>query len=187
MDNSKTIDHRLKLGWKFVVVEALIFSLITISFNFTNITFGKAITVLFFGLGVGYLSKILFEKMVTFHPGKAGTKLLGRIRIKLYDDEVMVKEGLANHFKGWEGVGGKLVLTNKRLVFKSHNFNIQRHEQAIPLEQIQSLSEGMSLKKYKNVLWVELTNNEKHKFIVDVDTTPQWIAEIEKLKASPSA
>jgi hypothetical protein len=54
----------------------------------------------------------------------------------LNDKEIVIKKSRANHMKLLEGVGGKLILTNRRLVFKSHFFNIQTHEESIPLKDI---------------------------------------------------
>ena len=45
----------------------------------------------------------------------------------------------SQHFKGAESVGGWLYLTEDELIFISHNFNIQKHKIAIPLNQISAL------------------------------------------------
>lgn len=45
--------------------------------------------------------------------------------MNLEKDEKIVRRNRANHIKPLEGVGGKLFLTNFRLIFKSHFFNIQ--------------------------------------------------------------
>ena len=56
--------------------------------------------------------------------------------MKLNDDEILIKKGSANHLVQFEGVGGRLFLTNQRLFFKSHSFNIQTHEESILLDDI---------------------------------------------------
>lgn len=38
--------------------------------------------------------------------------------------------------RGWEGVGGRLYLTNRRLVFESHAINLQTGTTDIPLADI---------------------------------------------------
>ena len=53
-----------------------------------------------------------------------------------FDNKVSLFSKGANHLKGWEGVGGKLFLTDKQLIFKSHKFNIQNHEQGFDLSRI---------------------------------------------------
>jgi hypothetical protein len=52
------------------------------------------------------------------------------------EGERIRKQGPANHFRGWEGVGGWLYLTDKRLLFRSHGFNVQRHELSMPLAEV---------------------------------------------------
>ena len=65
------------------------------------------------------------------------------IEIDLIKDEKIESEYSANHFMGFEAVGGKLFITNKRFVFKSHSINIQNHELTI---------------KYLDIKRVELCN-----------------------------
>src|SRR5262249_2058735 len=53
-----------------------------------------------------------------------------------FEGEVLIKQGPANHLRRMEGVGGWLYLTEQRLLFRSHRFNIQNHELSIPLGDI---------------------------------------------------
>lgn len=48
------------------------------------------------------------------------------MRMPLLSGEQLIKEGFANLQRGWEALGGRLYLTNQRLIFESHPFNIQR-------------------------------------------------------------
>lgn len=50
--------------------------------------------------------------------------------------ETLLKEGTANLFRGFEAVGGKLYLTNRRLIFESHAFNVQTGATLIELATI---------------------------------------------------
>jgi len=52
--------------------------------------------------------------------------------------EAIFKEGAANLQSGIETVGGRLSLTNRRLVFESHAFNVQTGATIIPLESVDS-------------------------------------------------
>lgn len=52
--------------------------------------------------------------------------------------EKIVKEGSANLQKNIETVGGKLYLTNQRLVFEAHALNIQSGAIEVELANIQS-------------------------------------------------
>jgi hypothetical protein len=107
-------------------------------------------------------------------------RLFQKIIVETAANEIIIKEGGANHFMGKEAVGGKLVLTDKRLIFKSHKFNIQNHQENFELEQIEKVGATSTFKLLKNGITLELMNNVKHKFIVDEPT--DWIEKIENQK-----
>ena len=52
--------------------------------------------------------------------------------------EKVIKEGFANLQRNIETVGGKLFLTNQRLIFEAHKVNIQRGTTEIELQDVQS-------------------------------------------------
>ncbi len=60
------------------------------------------------------------------------------MKTELKPDEKIIKQGAANLQKGAEAVGGKLYLTNQRLVFEAHKMNIQGGRTEIDLPDIQS-------------------------------------------------
>lgn len=60
------------------------------------------------------------------------------MKTELRQDEKLVKDGAANLQKNIETVGGKLYLTNQRLVFESHKFNAQSGVTEVELCNIQS-------------------------------------------------
>jgi hypothetical protein len=98
-----------------------------------------------------------------------------RIVIMLDPHEKLVKEGGATHRVKLEGVGGKLALTDKRLIFKSHKLNIQNHEQAFQLVGIHSVEAGKT-GFLKNLLLVKLSDGTTEKFIVF--EPDEWVREI---------
>jgi GRAM domain len=53
--------------------------------------------------------------------------------------ESALKEGRANLQRGAETVGGRLFLTNRRLIFEAHIFNVQRGGDQIQLGQIEEM------------------------------------------------
>jgi len=61
------------------------------------------------------------------------------MKLELGSNEVTIKESTANLQKNIETVGGKLCLTNQRLVFKSHKINIQTGVTEIQLSSIESV------------------------------------------------
>ncbi len=85
------------------------------------------------------------------------------------DEEIIFQTG-ANHFQAWEAVGGKLYLTNKRLIFKSHNMNIQKQELMIPLSDIKEISRYKVYRLSNNGMIIYLKDLRKEKFaLTDID------------------
>lgn len=95
----------------------------------------------------------------------------------LNDNEIMIRKSRGTHRRGVEGVGGRLFLTNHRLVFKPHFFNIQTHEEGIALGDIvvveAKYSDFISAK-----MSIHLRNGSVHKFLVPQRKT--WVENIEK-------
>jgi GRAM domain len=60
------------------------------------------------------------------------------MKTELRQGEQIVKEGSANLQKNIETVGGKLYLTNRRLVFEAHQINVQGGTTEVELSNIQS-------------------------------------------------
>jgi hypothetical protein len=54
----------------------------------------------------------------------------------LHPGETLVRESRANLQRGLESVGGHLYLTDQRLLFESHRFNLQRGATEVPLADI---------------------------------------------------
>jgi hypothetical protein len=80
--------------------------------------------------------------------------------------ERVIHRGLANHFKGAEGVGGKLYLTERRLRFRSHTLNIQVHDESYPLDQIASAEATRTLGILPNGLRVWMKDGRRERFVV---------------------
>jgi len=96
--------------------------------------------------------------------------------IQLAEGEVIIKEGPANHFKNWESVGGKLYLTNTRLFFKSHAFNIQTHAASYPLIDIVSARPVNTLGIIPNGMAIKLRDGSEERFVVY--GRQDWISKI---------
>ena len=82
------------------------------------------------------------------------------------EDETILFETGANHFKGIEAVGGKLYLTTKRLIFKSHRFNFQKHTLSINLDEIASVGRYKVWGISNNGLLVKRKSGLTEKFTV---------------------
>lgn len=97
--------------------------------------------------------------------------------MKLNNNEIILKEGAANHLKAIEGVGGKLYLNNQRLIFESHSLNVQTHVESIPLSSIVSIQTKYSDFISRKLL-VSLRNGAKEKYYVY--KRKNWVKEIKK-------
>jgi len=93
------------------------------------------------------------------------------MKITLNPNEKLLREGAANLQRGAETVGGKLFLTDQRLFFQSHAFNIQTGATEIPLSRIA----GMRLcwTKFLNIiplapnsLAIKTTNGTEYSFVL---------------------
>jgi hypothetical protein len=87
--------------------------------------------------------------------------------ISLNENELIILEKDANHFKGIEAVGGRIYLTNERIVFKSHSLNIQNHEVSFLWTEINSTTRYKTLGLINNGIELHLKNNTIEKFVVE--------------------
>ena len=93
------------------------------------------------------------------------------MKTKLSANEHIIKQGAANLQKGLETVGGKLFLTNKRLIFEAHIFNIQAGITEIDLSDIQSLEKSWTkflgfLPVLQNSLAVYTIAGREYRFVL---------------------
>jgi hypothetical protein len=101
--------------------------------------------------------------------------------------EHLLKQGPANHFRGPEGVGGWLYLTDRRLLFRSHRFNLQNHEVSMPLDEIVEAQVCPTAWIIPNGLRVVVAQKAE-RFVVEGRRS--WVAEISRVKrqaAEPGA
>lgn len=56
--------------------------------------------------------------------------------VELEPSERVLEEIPANHFLGGEARGGKLLVTDRRLVFRPHRFNVQLDTWAVPRSEV---------------------------------------------------
>lgn len=82
------------------------------------------------------------------------------------EGERLLKEGPVNHFRRGEGVGGYLYLTEGRLLFRSHGFNVQDHELSIPLEDVLEVRACMTAFVVPNGLRISIARGTE-RFVVE--------------------
>lgn len=173
MDKKK----RFRSGLGFGVAMAVYFTLQNIwsAEELGSNTVFKAIAV---GLVSGAVAGLLFGWLMgLFAKSKFVTQ---STRIETEPGETILFESPANHFKGIEGVGGKLYLTNRRLVFKSHKLNIQAHELAINLADIRDAKRHKSLGIVNNGLSILTSTNVTEKFVVE--QAGEWVKQLGNLR-----
>ena len=84
----------------------------------------------------------------------------------LRDGEVVVKRVRVHLWRGWEAVGGRLRVTNQRLLFDPQSINIQRAPLVIALSDVESVELAKSLRVVPNAVVVHTTAGESFKFSV---------------------
>lgn len=155
--------NKIKAGLIFGIVMTILFILQDL-LTHDNLTTKNIVIIIVSGLFGGALAGLLFGWLI----GRfVNSKLLTKgTKIETEPDETIVFESGANHFKGAEAVGGKLYLTNKRLVFKSHKFNIQNHELSIRLLDVDKVDRYKTLGLANNSLAITTVDSKIEKFVV---------------------
>ena len=113
---------------------------------------------LFFGLFMAYGFPLIFKKM--------GTSLGNSIHPELASDEEIEMEGPANLFRGMEGVGGKLFLTNQKVIFKAHALNIQTGQTDISFDSITDIQFRKTGHLLDNGLSILTTDQRKYDLVL---------------------
>jgi len=165
--------NRVRSGLYFGIAMTIFFILQNLLIH-DNLTTKHIIAIIISALIGGALGGLLFGWLIgLFANSKYVTQAT---KIDTESDENILFTTGANHFKGVESVGGKLYLTSKRLVFKSHKINIQNHELSISLSQIKKVARHKTIGLVNNGLRVTTTDNKIEKFVVhQID---EWIDQL---------
>lgn len=165
--NKKILKVALAFALPWTIIMTLINSISKGGFTISlllSTAIGGIIAGFIFSFIIDYSAKRLYKNNI----------------IHIDEDETIIKEGGANYFKGKAGVGGKFVLTNKRLIFNSHKSNSQNQPDTYDLSRIVSAKATKTLNLFNNGLIIELTGNETHKFVVDEPA--EWVFALERQK-----
>ncbi|PZX50600.1 GRAM domain-containing protein [Algoriphagus chordae] len=117
---------------------------------------------LFFGVFMAFGFPYVFGKIAN----SLGVRLGKSIHPALNTSEEIETEGPANLFRGAEAVGGKLFLTNERLIFKSHKINIRTGQSNFPYETITDVQARKTGKLIDNGLRILTTDGSEFDFVV---------------------
>lgn len=157
------VKKNFKAGLGFGATLAIYFILKDI-LTADNLTLNHIVKILVAGIIPGTLSAVIFG---WFNRMFLNSQYFNKSTpVVLEKDEDVLFETPANHFKGVEGVGGKLYLTNTRLIFKSHKLNIQNHQLEILLTDIKEFGRYKTLGLINNGLQVKNDQGAVEKFVV---------------------
>jgi hypothetical protein len=105
--------------------------------------------------------------------------------IALQPGETVAHEGFANHFLNCEGRGGRLYLTNRRLVFQPHAVNLQRSGFSMPLDDIAEASKCLTFWLIPNGIKITHRDGKTERFVVY--DRADWLAGIATQKLRDGA
>ncbi len=166
-------NKKIQPGWIFGIGMA--------AFNFVNDLVKedeptpKQILVSFvFALISGAVAGLLFGWL--FRKFAHSTWLQKSTQMETGTGEIILFETPANHFKGIEGVGGKLYLTNQRLVFQSHKFNFQNHRWSVSVSDIAKVDRYGTMGFINNGLFVITGNGQTERFVVEQPA--EWLKQL---------
>ena len=87
------------------------------------------------------------------------------MKTELLDGEDLLADEMANLFRGWEGVGGRLYVTDRRVIFESHFLNIRRGVTVIALADIDDVRPRNNLWVVPNGLEIETCDGVRFRFV----------------------
>ena len=172
------MSNKVKTGLSFGISMAVFYIAYNLIFEPTTKSNQQVLKVVVSGVIGGGIAGLLFGWIT----GKfIGSRFVDKTtQIDTFQDEKILFQSPANHFKDIEGVGGKLYLTNQRLVFKSHKHNIQNLYLSLNLPDIEEANQYNILGLIKTGLSIKTNQQKTQKFVVEKPNA--WINQINKAK-----
>jgi hypothetical protein len=142
----------------------------------TSVPFATIMTIFFYffnskgtvsAIIAGLLSAAIYIVFLRLMARLLYNNIKKLVLLKPYDNEEIIFESPANHFMNKEAVGGLLCFTNQRIVFQSHNLNIQNDKWEIKTTDITRVSENKKWGIIPNGLLIETGKKNPEKFVVD--------------------
>jgi hypothetical protein len=90
-----------------------------------------------------------------------------KLNFEFSPEETALFESGANLRRGMESVGGKLFISDQRLVFISHQYNVQRGTLEIERNRIEQVLPRKNMGLISNGLQVDTTEGKTYHFVVD--------------------
>lgn len=146
----------------------------------TGLPFGVAMGLFFAsqhgpaGFLLGAVSGLVFGLAI------AGFAERQRRRLELpgkeYEGEPLLRQGPANHWLGAEARGGWLILTTRRLVFRSHGKNLRNDHVEIALAEVSGVDLCRTMWIVPNGLLVRRSGGGQEQFVVQ--ERGAWLAAV---------
>jgi len=165
---------------KIPLIEGLIWTILMLCV-FIKSEAKLSVNLVFFALSVA-TGGLIFGGNVLFK--YLSNRLYKLTIIELDHDEKLITEGKANHFKGVRVAGGRLVLTDKRLIFKSLRNYSKAYQECQVISEIKNAYTFRTWYLFKNGLRLELADSKILKFIVE--QPEKWVEVILELKTANS-
>lgn len=110
-----------------------------------------------------------------------------KMKTSLNTNESIIRNGGANLLHGFDNAGGKLILTNQRVIFEANRLNISTGEQVINLSDVTKVEKGWTkflgfLPLFPNAVLVTISSGKRFRFALW--GRKKWAEEILKAKAS---
>lgn len=131
------------------------------------------------GLVAGLVAGVLFGASLAAFVESQARRM--KVRGGALDGEPILFQGPANHWRGAEARGGWLVLTTRRLVFRSHGKNIQNQGLVVSLADVTAVEPSRSLGLVPNGLRVRLAGDAVERFVVSGQAG--WLAALADARA----
>lgn len=164
------ISNSFKAGLLFGICMSLVYIVVSLAIAFFYTSEHLALSI-YSSLAAGAVAGVLFGvSLAIFRNSKW---FANATRISTLPGERVLFETGANHTKGSVAAGGKLYFTDKRIVFKSHKWNIQNHELSIDLENIRAVERFKNAWFINNGLYIITAENVKEKFVVE--QVEEWV------------
>ncbi|SNS61511.1 PH domain-containing protein [Belliella buryatensis] len=162
-----TFNLNLKQRLVFAITSGVVYSF---SLFLIDLIFGgevkSAEELVFMGIFFGGVFGVGFPILMEWIGAPMFEKLVDSITPSLEIDEKIEYVQAANLFRGIEGVGGQVFLTNKKLIFKGHKFNIQKGQKDFPYEDILSCIARKTGGLIDNGVRLQTKGGEQHDFVV---------------------
>lgn len=158
---------------------------------FTGIVYGGILLLVHYAFDLYTIRSVAFQTLsftILFGIGfpfvmeKLAPKMLSKVKNPEMDEnETIIYEDGASLFRGaWVTVGGKLFLTNKRLIFNSHKYNLQKGETSIDLNDITEISKRKTSRIVDNGLRIATKDNSKYDLVLN--NRDEWVEQLQNKK-----